>query len=130
MQGYRKTFRHFYNRAAEHMGISNLTWKHVKNVKQSIIFHHLLQRNRTINFDDFNILATDSDKLYLLLRDRLLIKCDKSISNGTIKSFPLELIYQNDSFISKITWLSDFFLVYNIIILLYALAELGYVLKC
>ena len=52
------------------------------------------------------------------------------MSNGTIKSFPLELIYQNDSFISKITWLSDFFLVYNIIILLYALAELGYVLKC
>ena len=31
---YRRTFRHFYTRVAEHMGISNLTGKHMKNVKQ------------------------------------------------------------------------------------------------
>ena len=30
---YGKTYRHFFTRAAEHMGISNLTSKRVKNVK-------------------------------------------------------------------------------------------------
>ena len=48
-----KTFRHFYTRAAEHMGIFNLTGKRPKNVKQSAIFDHLLQCLCAINFDDF-----------------------------------------------------------------------------
>ena len=55
---YGKTFRHFYTRAAEHMGISNLTGKCLKTVMQSAISDHLLQCNCTINFDDFDILAT------------------------------------------------------------------------
>ena len=71
---YGKTFRHFYTRAAEHMGISNLTGKRLKNVKQSAIFDHLLQCNCTINFDDFSILATDCNKFKLLLRESLSIK--------------------------------------------------------
>ena len=49
---YRKTFQHFYTRAAEHMGISNLTGNHLKNIKQSAISDHLLQCNCAINFDD------------------------------------------------------------------------------
>ena len=49
------------------------------------------QCNCTINFDDFSILATDSNKFKLLLRESLLIKRDKPILNRTIKSFPLEL---------------------------------------
>ena len=88
---YGKTFRHFYTRAAEHMGISNLTGKRLKNVKQSAISDHLLQCNCAINFDDFSILATDCNKFKLLLRESLLIKRDKPILNRTIKSFPLEL---------------------------------------
>ena len=32
---YGKTYRHFFIRAAEHMGISNLTAKRVKNPKES-----------------------------------------------------------------------------------------------
>ena len=78
---YGKTFLHFYTRAAEHMGISNLTGKRLKTVMQSAISDHLLQCNCTINFDDFDILATESNKFKLLLRESLL----------TIKSFPLEL---------------------------------------
>ena len=70
------------------MGISNLTEKRLKNVKQS---DHLLQCNCTINFDDFDILAADSNKFKLLLRERLLIKRDKQILNRTIISFPLQL---------------------------------------
>ena len=88
---YGKTFRHFYTRAAEHMGISNLTEKRLKNVKQSAISDHLLQCNCAINFDDFSILATDCNKFKLLLRESLLIKRDKPILNRTIKSFPLKL---------------------------------------
>ena len=38
----RETFRHFYTRAVEHMGISNLTRIRLKNVKQSAISDHLL----------------------------------------------------------------------------------------
>ena len=88
---YGKTFRYFYTRAAEHTGISNLTGKRLKNVKQSAISDHLLQCNWAINFDDFSILATDCNKFKLLLRESLLIKRDKPILNRTIKSFPLEL---------------------------------------
>ena len=88
---YGKTCRHFYNRAAEPMGISNLTGKHPKNVKQSAISDHLLQCDYTINFDNFDVLAAESNKFKLLLRESVLIKRDKPILNRTIKSFPLEL---------------------------------------
>ena len=90
---YRKTFRHFYTRAAEHIGISNFTGKRLKNVMQSAISGHLLQLcNCTINFDHFDILAAESNKFKLLLRESLLIKLDKLILNRTIKLFPLELL--------------------------------------
>ena len=45
----------------------------------------------TISFDDFDILAANSNKFKLLLREILLIKRDKPSLNWTIKSFPLEL---------------------------------------
>ena len=75
----------------KHMGISNLTEKRLKSIKQSAISDHLLQCNCTINFDNFDILAAESNKFKLLLRESLLIKRDKPILNRTIKSFPLEL---------------------------------------
>ena len=88
---YGKTFRHFYTRVGEHMGISNLTRKRRRNVKQSPISHHLLRCNCAINFDGFSILATDCSKFKLLLKGSLLIKRIKPILNRTIKSIPLEL---------------------------------------
>ena len=68
---YGKTFRLFYTRAAEHMGISSLTGKRLKKVKQSAISDHLLQCNCIITFDVFK----------LLLRESLLIKRDKPFLN-------------------------------------------------
>ena len=65
--------------------------KRLKNIKQSAISDSLLQCNYTINFDNFDILAAESNKLKLLLRESLLIKRDKPILSRTIKSFPLEL---------------------------------------
>ena len=47
---YGKTYRHFFTRAAEHMGISNLTGKRVKNVKESAVSEHLSQCDCTIDF--------------------------------------------------------------------------------
>ena len=88
---YGKIFCNFYTRVAEHMEISNLTGKRLKNVTQSAISDHLLQCNCVINFDDFSTLATDCNKYKLLLRESLLINRDKRILNRTIKSFPLEL---------------------------------------
>ena len=47
--------------------------------------------NGTINFDDFDILTANSNKFKLLLRESILIKCDKPILNRKINFFPLEL---------------------------------------
>ena len=40
-----KTYHHFFTRAAEYMGISNLTGKRLKCVKQSAVSDHLLECN-------------------------------------------------------------------------------------
>ena len=59
---YGKTYRHFFTRAAEHMGISNLTGKYLKCVKQSAVSDHLLECNCSIDFDHFDILASDANR--------------------------------------------------------------------
>ena len=63
----------------------------------SIISHLEFTTFKVINyfranlFDDFDILAADSKKFKLLLRDSLLIKRDRPILNRTIKLFSFEL---------------------------------------
>ena len=74
------------------MGFSNLTGKRLKNIKYSAVSDHLLQCNCTIDFDHFDILATDVSKFNLLVKESLLIKCDNPVLNRTTKSFPLELL--------------------------------------
>ena len=88
---YGKTYRHFFTRAAEHMGISNLTEKRVKNVKQSAVSDHLLQCDCSINFDDFDILASETNNFRLLIKESLLIMRNKPVLNRTTTSFPLKL---------------------------------------
>ena len=73
------------------MGISHLTNKRLKNIKQSAASDHVLTCDCNINFNDFNILFKDSNNINLLIKDSLLIARDKPILNKTIKSFPLEL---------------------------------------
>ena len=73
------------------MGISHLTNKRLKNVKQSANSDHLLTCNCNINFDGFTILSNDSNNINLLIKESLLISRDKPILNKTVKSFPLEL---------------------------------------
>ena len=73
------------------MGTSNLTGKCIKNGKESAISDHLLQCYSPINFDDFDILVSDSNKFKLLIKESLLIKCDKPVLNRTTKLFLLHL---------------------------------------
>ena len=63
----------------------------VKNIKDSTVSNNLLQCNCTIDFDYFDILATNVSKFNLLVNESLLIKRDNPVSNRTTKSFPLEL---------------------------------------
>ena len=83
---YGKTYHHYFTRAAEHMGISNLTGKCLKCVKQSAVFDHLLECNCSIDFDHFDILASNANRFRL---QSLLIKRDQPQLNKNIKSFPL-----------------------------------------
>ena len=73
------------------MDIFNLTGKHLKGVKQSAVSDHLLECNCSIDFDHFDILASDTSKFGLFIKESLLIKCDQPQLNKTIKSFPLKL---------------------------------------
>ena len=56
------------------MEISNLIGKILKNVNQSTMPAHLWQCNCTINFDDFDILAGDSNKFRVLTKTRNNLK--------------------------------------------------------
>ena len=56
------------SRAAEHMGIFDLAGKRLKCVKQSAVSDHLLECNCSIDFDHFDILASDTNRLDFLLK--------------------------------------------------------------
>ena len=73
------------------MGISSLTGKRLKCVKQSAGSDHLFECNCSVDFDHFDILASDANKFRLLIKEILLIKRDQPHLNKTIKSFPWKL---------------------------------------
>ena len=73
------------------METSNLTKKRVKNMKEPAVSDHRLQCDCVISFDDFDVLASDTNNFSLLFKESLLIKRDKPILNRTIKPFPLKL---------------------------------------
>ena len=62
-------YKHFFTRASEHRGTSNLLGKRVKNAKESAISDHLLQCDSPITFDDFDILVSNSNKLKLPIKE-------------------------------------------------------------
>ena len=59
----------FFVRAAEHMEISHLTKKHLKNVKKSAILDHLLPCGWNMNFNDSTIWSKDSNNFNLLIKE-------------------------------------------------------------
>ena len=65
--------------------------ENIKNAKESAIPDHLSQFNSLITFNYFDTLASDSNKFKLLIKESLLIKCDRPVLNRTTKLFLLDL---------------------------------------
>ena len=86
----RKLFWHIFTKTSEHMATSNLIGKHIKNAKDLRISQYLLQCDSPITFDDFDILASNSKKSKLFIKESLLIKPDKPVLNKTVKPFLLD----------------------------------------
>ena len=91
---YGKTKRHFKVRMSEHLGISSKTGKTVKTMHQTTaIYDHFLTSSSCspTNFENFSILARESNDFKLTLMESLLIERDRPILNRSTKSMPLEL---------------------------------------
>ena len=73
------------------MGISSLTGKRVKSVKESAVSDQVLQCDCAIDFDHFNILDSGTNSFRHLIKKSLLIKRGKPVLNHTVKSSPLKL---------------------------------------
>ena len=58
-----------------------LTDKHAKNVRELAVSDHPLQCVCTIDFDHFDILASDTNNFRLIIKESLLIKRDKPVLN-------------------------------------------------
>ena len=72
------------------MGISNLTEKHLKSAKQSAVSDHLLECS--LDFDNFDILSSDTNKFMLLLNietDNKHIGIEQYQFSNTFISFTL-----------------------------------------
>ena len=70
---YGETKRHLFVRASEHLGITALSQKGVKNCKKSAIIDHILLECHNATYDDFSILTTESNEFKLHLKESLLI---------------------------------------------------------
>ena len=77
------------------MVLFNCGWSRLINklslIRSLNLSDHLLQWNCSIDFDHFDILASDANRFRLLIKEILLIKRDQPQLNKTIKSFPLKL---------------------------------------
>ena len=90
---YGELERHFFVRASEHLRMTPLTGKRVRNPKKSAIFDHILLNGHDASFEDFTILLIENNRFQLHLRESLLIKRDKPELSRNIYSYPLELFH-------------------------------------
>ena len=80
----------FFIRASEHLGMTPITVKWVKNPKKSAVFDHIFLKGHDTSFEDLTILLKEN-KFKLHLKESLLIRLDKPELNKNIYSYPLEL---------------------------------------
>ena len=71
--------------------LTNLTGQRIKNVKETAKFDYQLLCDCLMTFNDFDIVASDSNKFKILIKESLLIKRDKSVFNRATKWFTLDL---------------------------------------
>ena len=88
---YGETDRILKVRLGEDIDISPLIFKKVKLSAKSSIRDHLLFCNNDPLFDYFTILAQETNKFLLEIKESLLIKRDKPILSKNISSVPLFL---------------------------------------
>ena len=77
--------------ASQHLGITLLTQKWVKNPAKSAIIDHVLLEGHNATYHDILILAAKNKQFKLHLKESLLIKRDKPELNRNIYAHPLEL---------------------------------------
>ena len=88
---YCETERHLFVQASEHLGITPLTQKQVKNLEKSAIMDHILLEEHNSTYDGLSIPIPENNQFKLHLKESLLIKKDKPGLNRNIYIHPLEL---------------------------------------
>ena len=89
-----KTKRHYRTRTSEHIGVSPLTGKFVKNNSQTSAVHdHMLFCVTVDGPEDFSILAKSSHNFKLEIQESILIKLVKPTLNKNISSVPLYMFW-------------------------------------
>ena len=82
-----KTKRHYRTRTSEHIGVSPLTGKFVKNNSQTSAIHdHMFFCIAAVCQEDFSILAKSSHNFKLEIQESILIKLVKPTLNKNISS--------------------------------------------
>ena len=76
----------------KHIGVSRLTRKKVKPIKNSAVRCNLLHCNYLPSFDNFSILAHENKKFLLEIKESLLITRDKPLLNRNISFAPFYLL--------------------------------------
>ena len=66
---YGESERHFIARASEHLGMTPLNGKWVKNPKKSAIIDLILLKGHDASFEDFSILLKENNKFKLHLKN-------------------------------------------------------------
>ena len=62
---------HFFVKASEHIGMTPLTGKRVKNPKKLAIFDDILLKGHDASFEDFTILLKENNEFKLHLKESL-----------------------------------------------------------
>lgn len=75
---------------------------YVKNFKGSASSDHLLRCDCSIDFDYFDILASDTNEIRLLIKGSLFIKRDQPVLIPTIKSISFEAFRLKKRFVFSI----------------------------
>ena len=96
---YGKTKRHFKVRVSEHMGVSARTGKNIKSTKNSAVRDHMLVCNSIVSFDDFSVLANETNDFRIKLQESILIHRDGSQLNKTSESAPLMLFSYDETYL-------------------------------
>ena len=108
---YGENIIHLDIRSGEHIGVSPLTGKKVKSIKNSAVRDHLLHCNYLPSFDNFSILAHEKKTFFLEIKESLLIMRDKPSLNRNISFAPLYVFAK----------VSEIFLVYITVVYLTSL---------